>query len=342
MSVSASEVTAVIVNYNYARFLPDAVGSVLDQSQPFASVVVVNDGSTDESLSVLAAYGDALRVVDIPNSGQLGATEAGLSQVRSTYVYFLDADDFCMPDMNEVVSPLCDATTVKIQFQLQGVDENGDPLESVFPTFPDPYTAAMMREDNRRRGFYVCPPTSGNVYLAAALRSLNWDRLDKRDFSDGVPAMLMPELGPVVSVRRPLACYRVHGGSDSQYSRPRPETMRRDRARYLSRWRQAQEQIPAVAAPVEGTTEYEAELDFLEAALSERRPGWGVTSRYLSRIAHSRESAKRKALLLAWVVATAGAPSPKRHDLVASRRSSANRSGAMNSFLRKVLGRRAA
>jgi len=336
--MSSAPITAVIINYNYARFVGEAIRACLAQSVPFQQVIVVNDGSTDDSMDVIRSF-DGIEVLDIENRGQTGASRAGLACATAPYVYFLDADDYPEPRMAEEVAGLCDGATVKIQFQMRGVDESGHDLRSVFPTFPQEYISDQMRQDNQRRGFHVCPPSSGNVYLCSALEGLDLSILDQYDALDGAVALIMPELGPVASIGEPLACYRVHGGGTSQYAVPTDEIMQRDLARHRRRWSEAVRLVPGLSAPPTDSTEYEWELHFLTEALGDRRPRPATTRAYASHLMASRDSPRRKALLLAWVVGVWLAPRARRRSLVAARRSSANRSGRLNDFLDAVLGR---
>src|SRR5256885_15520885 len=94
MSVRAS---IVIDNFNYARFLPAAIDSALAQTLPDTEVVVVDDGSTDDSLDVIACYADRVRPVLKDNGGQTSAFNAGLLAAHGSVVCFLDADDLLEP-----------------------------------------------------------------------------------------------------------------------------------------------------------------------------------------------------------------------------------------------------
>ncbi len=60
----------LIVNYNYGRFIADAIDSALGQTWPNVQVVVVDDGSTDESALMMQTYGDAIQTVYKENGGQ--------------------------------------------------------------------------------------------------------------------------------------------------------------------------------------------------------------------------------------------------------------------------------
>jgi hypothetical protein len=88
-------VSVVVPAYNLARFLGRAIDSALTQDWPAEAleVIVVDDGSTDETPHVLAAYGDRIRAVRQPNGGLVRAVDRGLAEVTGDYVALLDADD---------------------------------------------------------------------------------------------------------------------------------------------------------------------------------------------------------------------------------------------------------
>jgi glycosyltransferase involved in cell wall biosynthesis len=95
------KVSVVIPNYNYGRFLGDAVESVLGQSVPPYEVIVVDDGSTDESLEVLSAFGERVKVVRQQNKGVGAARNAGIRISSGEFVALLDADDFWLKEKLE-------------------------------------------------------------------------------------------------------------------------------------------------------------------------------------------------------------------------------------------------
>jgi glycosyltransferase involved in cell wall biosynthesis len=90
-------VSLVIATYNHARFLGEALDSAVAQTLTGVEVVVVDDGSTDDTPDVLARYGGRIRVIRQPNRGLAAARNTGLAAARGTYVSFLDADDVLMP-----------------------------------------------------------------------------------------------------------------------------------------------------------------------------------------------------------------------------------------------------
>jgi glycosyltransferase involved in cell wall biosynthesis len=91
-------VTVVIPCYNQARFLGEAIESVLSQSYHHFEIIVVDDGSTDETSEVASRYGEeGVRLIRQENRGLAGARNRGLGEAKGEYVVFLDADDKLLP-----------------------------------------------------------------------------------------------------------------------------------------------------------------------------------------------------------------------------------------------------
>ena len=96
-------VTVVIPCYNQAHFLGEAIESVLSQSYQRYEIVVVDDGSTDNTSEVASHYPpEKVRLIRQENRGLSAARNAGLGQSRGEYVVFLDADDRLLPEALEV------------------------------------------------------------------------------------------------------------------------------------------------------------------------------------------------------------------------------------------------
>jgi glycosyltransferase involved in cell wall biosynthesis len=90
-------VTVVIPVYNGARYLGDAIRSVLAQTLPAMEIVVVDDGSTDASAEIAASFGQAVRLVRQENQGVAAARNRGLRAANGEYVAWLDQDDLATP-----------------------------------------------------------------------------------------------------------------------------------------------------------------------------------------------------------------------------------------------------
>ncbi len=90
----------IIPTYNHARYILDAVRSALAQSGP-VEIVVVDDGSTDNTAALLAPYLDKIRYLKIDHAGPCAARNAGIEAARGEFIMFLDADDVIHPQKVE-------------------------------------------------------------------------------------------------------------------------------------------------------------------------------------------------------------------------------------------------
>jgi glycosyltransferase involved in cell wall biosynthesis len=94
-------VSAIIPTYNRAHIVCEAVESVLAQTYPHIEVVVVDDGSKDDTLARLEQYEDRIRVVSQANAGPAAARNRGIAGSRGELIAFLDSDDIWLPSKIE-------------------------------------------------------------------------------------------------------------------------------------------------------------------------------------------------------------------------------------------------
>lgn len=94
-------VSVIIPAYNSAWCISTALDSVLAQSYKNLEIIVVNDGSTDETGHKLASYGDSIQVINQENGGMSNARNAGIKAANGDYIAFLDADDWWMSEKLE-------------------------------------------------------------------------------------------------------------------------------------------------------------------------------------------------------------------------------------------------
>lgn len=91
-------VSILINNYNYGRFLPEAIDSALNQTYSNIEVIVVDDGSTDNSQEIIKSYEKRVIPILKPNGGQASAFNAGFAASRGEIICFLDSDDIFKPE----------------------------------------------------------------------------------------------------------------------------------------------------------------------------------------------------------------------------------------------------
>lgn len=110
-------VSVIIPAYNSAAFIARAIQSALDQDYPNKEIVVVNDGSTDNTQQVLDAFGSKIRVSNQPNAGAAAARNTGIKQSRGEFIAFLDSDDEWLPGrLSKCVQPMLDHPDVGLTF----------------------------------------------------------------------------------------------------------------------------------------------------------------------------------------------------------------------------------
>lgn len=128
----------VIASYNQAAYVRDAIESALNQTTP-CEIIVVNDGSTDDSLEIARSYEPKVRVVDQVNKGLSSARNTGIMNATGEYILFLDADDILLETCVEKMEEAIRATKSDIiapSFKAFGIS-NGEVILNRIPTMKD-------------------------------------------------------------------------------------------------------------------------------------------------------------------------------------------------------------
>ena len=222
--IASPLVSIVVNNYNYARFLTECIDSALHQTYAAVEVVVVDDGSTDESSQVICNYGARIKAVFKNNGGQGSAINAGFAASTGSIVIFLDADDALATDAVARVVSTWNPCVARLQYRLNCVDERGAPLG----------TSVGPNDGLRRLGsagvllgpFAMASPTSGNAFSRRALeRILPMPEADWKICADAYLSTMSSLFGEVVSITDALGSYRQHQ-SNNFSARDNLETLR--------------------------------------------------------------------------------------------------------------------
>ncbi len=86
-------ISAIIPLYNQGKYIAEALDSIFNQTYPVNEIIVVNDGSTDNSLQVIRSFSDKIILIDKPHSGIQDTVNEGLKKATGDFISFLDADD---------------------------------------------------------------------------------------------------------------------------------------------------------------------------------------------------------------------------------------------------------
>ncbi|MBE9062560.1 glycosyltransferase [cf. Phormidesmis sp. LEGE 11477] len=94
-------VSVVVPCFNADCWIGEAIDSCLNQTYSNVEIIVIDDGSTDNSLNIIKSYGDRVRWESVPNKGSNSARNKGFSISKGEYILFLDADDYILPERIE-------------------------------------------------------------------------------------------------------------------------------------------------------------------------------------------------------------------------------------------------
>jgi glycosyltransferase involved in cell wall biosynthesis len=106
----ATLVSAIIPTFNRAALVGEAIESLLRQTYPACEIVVVDDGSTDDTPAVLARFGERIRKIRTSNRGCAAARNTGIGLARGDYLAFVDSDDVAPPDKLALQVPILDGS----------------------------------------------------------------------------------------------------------------------------------------------------------------------------------------------------------------------------------------
>jgi glycosyltransferase involved in cell wall biosynthesis len=234
--MSGPLVSVLINNYNYGRFLADAIDSALDQDYPSTEIIVVDDGSTDNSRHVIDTYAGRIISVLKTNGGQASAFNAGISVCQGEIVCFLDSDDLIDPSkVGRVVQLFRDhglnSKPMLVHHLLRAKNETGEELREppLGRTHPSPINLYAFAKRHRFIARETGPTTSISINRAMVERLFPLPEKEVRLSADEFVALGASLLGEIYSLAEPLGSYRVHG-DNGWYANNQPRSLEFDRA----------------------------------------------------------------------------------------------------------------
>jgi len=339
------KLSVIIANHNYRDFVGAAIASALAIDWPEIEVIIVDDASTDDSKSVINGFRGRVAVHFRPKSHQLGAHMFGFERSKGDVVILLDADDLLEAEVMREVSKVWHPGVSKVQYRMNLIDADGRALGTAIPQFPATNDPKKLRRTFLRTMSYTTPPGSGNAYSREFVRRAYELAPETMRWSDDVLLTLAPIMGDVVTVRKPLARYRIHAANDG--------TLRSlDANKFRNRLRQDVEQaglfsgvchrlrLPATPDPLGRSLGH---LQYRFASYLVERSAHPISGDTLpalvyrlasSALIYSQLRLRDRAVLITWAIACALAPRRHRNNLVLWRFAPTSRPRA----IRKLLG----
>jgi glycosyltransferase involved in cell wall biosynthesis len=210
--MSRETVSVLVNNFNYGEFVGEAIESALAQG-PGVEVIVVDDGSTDDSRSAIDAYAGRVTAIFQENAGQGAAFNTGFAASRGEIVVFLDADDLLAPDaLGAIRAAFEDPTVAKLHWSLSEVDRDGNRTGALRPEILMPEGDLRQRVIEHGPLGHSNPPTSGNAFSRRALeRMMPMPEVEYRICADAYLVMLASIYGELRRSLTPLSLWRRHG-----------------------------------------------------------------------------------------------------------------------------------
>lgn len=202
----------IVNNYNYARFLSHAIDSALAVAHEDVEVIVVDDGSTDDSRSIIEKYDGKIRSILKPNGGQASAFNAGYAVATGEVVCFLDSDDVLTPEgFCDLLPKMRDPRVAQGHGRMTLIDETGTEI-GPFSTAPLP--EGDLKPLALRNGPWPwrVMATSANLWTRRYLNRVM--PIPERTFAGEADVYLLasaPFYGHLAATEKVVALYRRHG-----------------------------------------------------------------------------------------------------------------------------------
>ena len=204
-------VSVIIDNYNYGHFLTEAIESVLQQTYRHFELIVVDDGSTDNSREIIESYQENLIAIFQPNGGQGKAFNVGITKAKGEIICFLDADDYYHPDkLHKIVKSFCTHPQwVQISHGRISVDRDGNPVGLGSQTHNQGDVSHLLLQWGR----YAMGITSALAYRRQVLEQILPIPTTRNEAADTYLTAAAPFYGEVGCINEPLMFYRIHGNN---------------------------------------------------------------------------------------------------------------------------------
>lgn len=203
------KISVIIPNYNYSGYLKEAIDSVLAQTYENIEIIIVDDGSTDNSREVIESYGDKVIAVFQQNQGVAAARNNGFAHSSGEYVAFLDADDVWIPEKIawQVEKFAQDPSLGQVHVAINEIDADGNFIRSRAANGEGDISIDFLLSE--QEVFYG--GGSGGMILSRAFKEAGGFDEKLTTSADWDLYFRVANLYPVGQISKPLLKYRIHG-----------------------------------------------------------------------------------------------------------------------------------
>lgn len=224
------DVSVIIPTFNRAELLLKTVDTIINQSRPAKEIIVVDDGSSDDTMKKIVGYHDKIKAIHIENSGQMVAFNKGVSIASGKYIAFCDSDDLWKPNYLEDIMKIWEiepsSNAAFANFQIVKNEKWID--RTKFDEAPEEFWNDFDIIEHNSYGFFRKPPihnlvafnpffVSAMVVRADFFRAMGgWDEAWNRRMSqDFATTLRVAEHPPIGLALRPTVGIRKHEGNFS-------------------------------------------------------------------------------------------------------------------------------
>jgi glycosyltransferase involved in cell wall biosynthesis len=208
-------ISIVLNNYNYGKYVGKAIESALAQTYDNVEVVIVDDGSSDNSKEVITSFAIE-KTYFKENGGQVSAQNLGFEKSTGDIVIFLDSDDYLYPELCTTLAKNYSPNIMMYPYKLRICDENGIESHDEMPR------AGLILNDHcqhlMKYGYMPISPMSGVAYHRDFLSQVfPFDEIKWNNSIDHYLSFTAPFFGEVLVLNQPLGGYRMGHMSISQH-----------------------------------------------------------------------------------------------------------------------------
>ncbi len=243
MSNATPLVSIIIDTYNNGPFIEESIASALDQDFPTTDfeVLVIDDGSTDETESIIATFGDRIRYIRKENGGQSSAFNVGFEAAKGKYLTLLDGDDTCTPNRARIISEEF-ASHPEVGMILSSMHRLGDEID-LQETRPELHNVKLSHETLQQ--IHKCSFGIGRTSLRRSVLHHVMPLPEKSPIGADIYLLSLLWFTNISSLPHHMTIYRLHDGN--RYATPSADAAKA-KAQYtdneISAIRKRIEQVP--------------------------------------------------------------------------------------------------